>query len=138
MTDDRPTNSAPPPTPWPLIATGKPFADRVGDLVRAWEADGRDPDRLVDGKPFFALYCWHLWTIREGRPHDAATAAYVASAHRANGGAAGWDALLRGRAYCSCHGERWRLENLSICLGCLEYVCFELGRPCCHGAPVVG
>ncbi|MEV0533231.1 hypothetical protein [Kitasatospora sp. NPDC050463] len=138
MTDDQMMNLASAQAHSQLRAAGKPFADRVGDLVRAWKADGRNPDRLVTGRPFFALYCWHLQTTRDGRAPDAATAAYVASAHRANGGESGWNTVLSDRAHCSCHGDRWRLENLSICLGCLEYVCYEFNGPCCAGAPIVG
>ncbi|MFF1907659.1 hypothetical protein [Kitasatospora sp. NPDC058218] len=138
MTDDQMMNSASAQAHSLLRTAGTPFADRVGELVRAWEADGRDPGLLVTGRPFFALYCWHLQTSRGSREHDAATTAYVASAHRAIGGAAGWNAVLSERAHCSCHGERWRLENLSICLGCLDYVCYQLDGPCCAGAPIVG
>ncbi|MGV9263513.1 hypothetical protein ACWDRR_02480 [Kitasatospora sp. NPDC003701] len=138
MTDAQMPNSTSAQADSQLRAAGRPFADRVGELVRAWEADGRDEGRLVTGRAFFALYCWHLQTSRSGSRHDAATTAYVESAHRAIGGAAGWNAVLGRREHCSCHGERWRLENLSICLGCLQYVCYQLDGPCCHGAAIVG
>ncbi|MGW2544297.1 hypothetical protein ACWC5I_26300 [Kitasatospora sp. NPDC001574] len=135
-------NSRPPQGNLALLDPSRPFAERVAGLVRAWEDDGRAAYRLVDGRALLALYCWHLGTARPGTgtdaPDDPATDSYVTAAFAANGGTAGWDALLRERATCSCHGRSWRLENISVCLGCLGYVCYENPGPCCPGAAVVG
>ncbi|MFE7562094.1 hypothetical protein [Kitasatospora sp. NPDC057500] len=122
-----------------LLDPAHPFPERVTRLVRAWEDDGRAGYRLVDGRALLALYCWHLDATRRGTADDApATTAYVAAAFAANGGADGWDALLRERADCTCHGQSWRLENISVCLGCLRYVCYRVDGPCCPGARIVG
>ncbi|MDY0815749.1 hypothetical protein [Kitasatospora purpeofusca] len=122
-----------------LLDPARPFPERVARLVRDWEDDGRARYRLVDGRPLLALYCWHLDAARRGTTgDDPATAAYIAAAFAANGGADGWDALLRERADCACHGDSWRLENISVCLGCLRYVCYRVEGPCCPGARIVG
>ncbi|MER5351257.1 hypothetical protein ABT093_13085 [Kitasatospora sp. NPDC002551] len=122
-----------------LLDPARPFSERVTRLVRAWEDDGRADYRLVDGRALLALYCWHLDATRRGTTDDnPATTAYVAAAFAANGGADGWDRLLRERAECTCHGQSWRLENISVCLGCLRYVCYQVDGPCCPGARIVG
>ncbi|MER7703825.1 hypothetical protein ABTX81_13095 [Kitasatospora sp. NPDC097605] len=122
-----------------LLDPERPFPERVARLVRAWEDDGRAGYRLVDGRALLALYCWHLDATRRGTADDnLATTAYVAAAFAANGGADGWDLLLRERADCTCHGQSWRLENISVCLGCLRYVCYRVDGPCCPGARIVG
>ncbi|MEV6973577.1 hypothetical protein [Kitasatospora sp. NPDC093806] len=134
--------TANPPSPQgnrALLDPARPFTERVARLVRAWEDDGRAGYRLVDGRALLALYCWHLDATRRGTAaEDPATRDYVAAAFAANGGPAGWNALLRGRADCACHGQSWRLENISICLGCLRYVCYQVAAPCCPGAEIVG
>ncbi|MFB7470977.1 hypothetical protein [Kitasatospora sp. NPDC056184] len=122
-----------------LLDPAHPFTERVARLVRDWEDDGRAGYRLVDGRALLALYCWHLDATRRGTADgDPATTAYVAAAFAANGGTDGWDALLRERADCTCHGQSWRLENISICLGCLRYVCYRVDGPCCPDARIVG
>ncbi|MFB7614609.1 hypothetical protein [Kitasatospora sp. NPDC056181] len=140
MTADRMSN----PTPAPrngnalLHDLARPFPERVAEAVRAWDANDRDPAHLVDGKAFLALYCWQLAATRRGEEPDEATAAFVERSHDSIGGRHGWAAMLHQRATCSCHGTTWRLENISLCLGCLRYVCYELDGPCCAGAEIVG
>ncbi|MEV7783427.1 toll/interleukin-1 receptor domain-containing protein [Kitasatospora sp. NPDC088351] len=119
-----------------VMDTSRPFGERVGQLARAWEKSGRGADWLVNGKVFFALYCWFLTPLdrhrgakRRSDLQDAVVAEYVAWCYAAIGGDAGWDAWLRERTLCSCHRESWSMENLRICTGCLRYRCVDhLGR----------
>ncbi|MGW6914887.1 hypothetical protein ACWGB8_13910 [Kitasatospora sp. NPDC054939] len=116
-----------------LLATGRPFAQRVAAAARAWEEAGRGADPLPHGPAFFALYCWHQEQQRHAGPAAGAPADYLHAAYRGIGGAAGWDTLLAERAYCDCHGVRWRLENLAVCVGCLRYRCYEAEGRCAAG-----
>ncbi|MFG3050704.1 hypothetical protein ACGFZP_07055 [Kitasatospora sp. NPDC048239] len=139
MTVDHVHNSRPPSGDALLHDTSQPFAARLGRLVRAWTESGREADWLVSGDAFFAAWCWHLADARRSEQYDGETVAYLRSAHAAIGGAPGWNALLRRRDFCSCHGDQWRLENISICLGCMRYVCYQLDGPCpCGRSEIVG
>ncbi|MFF2041704.1 hypothetical protein ACFVVX_14815 [Kitasatospora sp. NPDC058170] len=139
MAVDHAHNSLPPSGNALLHDTSRPFAERLGRLVRAWAESGQEADWLVNGRAYFALWCWHLTDARRAGRYDEETTAYLRGAHAANGGAPGWDALLRRRDFCSCHGEQWRLENISICLGCMDHVCYQLGGRCpCGRTEVVG
>ncbi|MCG6493067.1 hypothetical protein [Kitasatospora sp. A2-31] len=121
-----------------LLDPALPFPERVGAAVRSWEAGGRGSAGLVDGKAFFALRCWESAAARRGEELDGPTADYVRRSYDGIGGRAGWDALLRRRTACACHGDTWRLENVELCLGCLRYLCYQLDGPCCEGAEIVG
>ncbi|GAA4877779.1 hypothetical protein [Kitasatospora terrestris] len=115
---------------------GTPFEERVDRAVTAWTGSGRGQDRLASGAAFFALHLWWLDARHHDRADDDLTRAYVDACYAAIGGPRGWDALLRTRVRCRCHGVTWRTENITICLGCLRYQCPDTdGRTCtaCSG-----
>ncbi|MFJ9211900.1 hypothetical protein [Streptomyces sp. L-9-10] len=107
---------------------GLTFEERLGKLAEVWIRDGRGSDHLVTGEAFFAVYSWHLqhWT-----DHDITWAEYAAAAYDAIGGSDGWSAMLRERAFCESCGDRYRLENIGMCTGCMRYTCYSCGG---HGA----
>jgi hypothetical protein len=113
-----------------LLDTSWPFARRVEALARTWEESGRDGRWLANGKAFFALQCWFLAAERHHEALDGTAADYVRHAFDAIGGTRGWDAMLAEKARCSCHFDSWRLENISVCLGCLRYLCYQHPRRC--------
>jgi hypothetical protein len=107
-----------------------PFPERVRRLRDAWAANGRVPASLPSGTAFFAIYCWSTnYRITEPTSPAYATelAEFVIAAYEHNGGSAGWDAMLRGREICSTCHDRYRLENLGICTGCMRYTCYGCG-----------
>ncbi|MCT7353866.1 caspase family protein [Streptomyces sp. 15-116A] len=121
-----------------ILESGGPFEERVDRVVAAWAARGQHGDWLVNGTAFFALYMW--WHDRE-QMHQASPIihAYVESSYESLGGKTGWDHLLHQRVRCACHDEFWRMENINICLGCLRYQCYLLGRECeACGGRIVG
>ncbi|WP_157546661.1 hypothetical protein [Hamadaea tsunoensis] len=109
----------------------QPFDERVRRLRDAWVAGGRDQALLTTGMTYFAVYCWGM-NYRIGDPaapaYDAGLAEFVTASYEYNGGADGWITLLHGREYCSTCGDRFRLENLGICTGCLRHTCYGCGR----------
>ncbi|MFG2994762.1 hypothetical protein ACGFZK_36625 [Streptomyces sp. NPDC048257] len=107
---------------------GLPIEERISELVRLWTRDGRGTDHLLTGKAFYAVYSWHLkyWT-----DHDIAWAEFVAASFDAIGGRDSWDAMLRERAACGSCGDLYRLENIGLCTGCMEYTCYACGA---HGS----
>ncbi|WP_405578386.1 hypothetical protein [Streptomyces sp. NBC_01092] len=111
-----------------LDETENPFEERVSRLVTAWAARDRGQDWLVTGRAFFALYLW--WWHDNKRLAGALTQAYVEHSYEFIGGEAGWVALLSQRARCACHNETWHVENISICLNCLRYQCYQAPREC--------
>ncbi|KDN82163.1 hypothetical protein KCH_60750 [Kitasatospora cheerisanensis KCTC 2395] len=138
-------NAARPALPEPVISgnpvileRGTPFEGRVARVVAAWAGRGRSKDWLVTGRAFFAAYLWSLDEKKRGRTLDALTSAYVDASYRALGGSAGWSEILWQRARCACHDERWKVENLTICLNCLRYQCIYLDSTCeaCGGRMV--
>ncbi|MFG2821530.1 caspase domain-containing protein [Kitasatospora sp. NPDC048365] len=124
----------------PLLDADTPFEERVDAVVAAWASRGRGRDWLVSGTAFFALYLWWHDTRHHARGGDDLTRAYVDACHASIGGSHGWDALLRTRVRCRCHGERWRMENIRICLGCLRYQCLDVDGTQCTacGGHLVG
>jgi len=106
-----------------------PFDQRVSRVI-----DGRDSAErhgLVDGVAFFLLYCWFL--DHGSQRHEARRSPLagspvvrdlVAASLAAMGGESGWNRMLRQRETCTC-GETNRLENMSICVECVMYECWE-------------
>lgn len=84
----------------------------------------------MTGKAFYAVYCWHL---RHRTDREIARAEFVAASYDAIGGSAGWGAMLRERAACESCGDRYRLENIGLCTGCMRYTCYTCGA---HGSCV--
>ena len=118
---------------------GTPFEDRLARAAAAWAGRGRADELLVTGTAFFAAHLWRFAVEREGRPLDGLTLAYLDASYRGIGGAEGWSAMLLPRVRCACHGERWRVENITVCLGCLRYQCTYAGRECAAcGGRIVG
>ncbi|MEE1796119.1 hypothetical protein PUR28_35970 [Streptomyces sp. BE308] len=105
-----------------------PFHERIRQAVEMWIHEGRGPDHLVTGKAFFAMYSWHL---RHWTDHDIAWAEFAAASYHSLGGKDGWEAMLRERANCESCGDRYRLENIGLCTGCMRYTCYDCGA---HGA----
>lgn len=111
-----------------------PFEDRIRDLVRLWIRDGRGRDHLLTGKAFFAVYSWHL---KHGTDHDITWAEFVAASYDSIGSSGGWEAMLRERAWCDGCGDRYRLENIGLCTGCMRYTCYACGdHASCTGETV--
>ncbi|WP_412543278.1 hypothetical protein R8Z50_12635 [Longispora sp. K20-0274] len=107
-----------------ILDPAVPFDRRLPLVVDRWRATG---GHLVTGKAFFLVYCWFLKHGHAGRSALAGSPdvrEFVAAALAAVGGGAGWDATLRERAYCGC-GSTNRLENMSICVDCASYQCWE-------------
>ncbi|MGW1976999.1 hypothetical protein [Streptomyces sp. NPDC001889] len=110
---------------------GQPIEHRIGRLVTLWTGDGRGPDHLVTGRAFHAVYCRHL---RHGTDHGIAWAEYVTAAYDAIGGDEGWNVMLRARDVCESCGDTYRLENIGLCTGCMEYTCYSCrGHGSCAG-----
>lgn len=107
-----------------ILDCGLPFEERIRELVRLWIRDGRGRDHLLTGRAFFAVYSWHLkhWT-----DHDITWAEFVAASYDAIGSSNGWEAMLRDRAACDTCGNRYRLENIGLCTGCMRYTCYACG-----------
>ncbi|MDX3537052.1 hypothetical protein PV721_22280 [Streptomyces sp. MB09-01] len=101
-----------------------PFEERIRGLVRQWIRDGRARDQLLTGKAFFAVYSWHL---RHRADHDSPGAEFVAASYASIGSGDGWEAMLRERASCDSCGDRYRLENIGLCTGCMRYSCYACG-----------
>ncbi|MFD8595209.1 caspase domain-containing protein [Kitasatospora sp. NPDC059646] len=122
-----------------VLEPGTPFGSRLAEVAAAWAGRGRSKDWLVSGKAFFAVYLWSLAEKKLGHPVDPLTGAYIDACYRAVGGSRGWSDLLWQRERCACHGERWKTENLNICLDCLRYQCMYVDRTCgACGGRVVG
>ncbi|MEU4777193.1 hypothetical protein [Micromonospora sp. NPDC023633] len=114
-----------------MLDGSRPFRERVQHLHDAWVRDGRGRAFLVTDTAFFAVYCWSL-NYKIGDPtaptYDAELAEFVAASHELNGGSAGWNAMLNSREICSTCHDRYRLENLGICTGCMRYTCYGCGK----------
>nr|WP_257585974.1 caspase family protein [Streptomyces sp. NEAU-sy36] len=122
-----------------ILQGGRPFEDRVDDVVAAWAGRGQGPDWLVSGTAFLVLYLWWL----DGRRRDEAAPlarAYVEASYESMGGRDTWTEMQHRRVRCACHGESWRVENINICLDCLRYQCIDIGgRECAAcGGRIVG
>ncbi|SEE28276.1 Uncharacterized protein, contains caspase domain [Streptomyces misionensis] len=122
-----------------VLQEGRPFEDRVADVVAAWASRGQGPDWLVSGTAFLVLYLWWL----DGRRRDEAaplTRAYVEASYESIGGRDAWMEMQHRRVRCACHGESWRVENINMCLDCLRYQCIDIvGRECAAcGGRIVG
>ena len=108
-----------------------PFPERVRILRDAWDEGGRDPAFLPTGTAFFAVYCWsnnYQITDPTAPAYTPELAEFVTASYELNGGSAGWNAMLRDREICSTCHDRYRLENLGICTGCMRYTCYGCGR----------
>lgn len=111
-----------------ILDCGLPFEERIEGVVRPWIRDGRGRDHLLTGKAFFAVYSWHL---RHWTDHDIAWAEFVAASYDSIGGEGGWEAMLREHEVCDGCGDRYRLENIGLCTGCMRYTCYACGS---HGS----
>jgi hypothetical protein len=111
------------------------------DTMR-WLESGRDPGLLLAGKDFFAAQCW----LNANPIHPPESAAsylsmndFVLASKAAIGGEVGWIAMLNEKTICSGCGMSYRLENIAICTGCMEYVCGSCRPPHSRcGGEIVG
>lgn len=109
-----------------------PFAHRIERVIDRRSSASVGRPGLVDGVAFFLLYCWFQKHERdEARGGQRSPLAgspmvrdLVASSLAAMGGVGGWDRMLRQREMCTC-GVTNRLENMSICVECVTYECWE-------------
>ncbi|GLZ81749.1 hypothetical protein Afil01_65560 [Actinorhabdospora filicis] len=99
-----------------------PFERRIARLIEHCGSAADEPV-LVDGVAFFLLYCWF-----QRHTTDAAALRGLIDASLAGiGGELGWIGMLHQRGYCAC-GQTNRLENMTICVECASYECWE-----CYG-----
>ncbi|MFD7643391.1 hypothetical protein ACFV4P_22365 [Kitasatospora sp. NPDC059795] len=121
-----------------ILEAGTPFESRLADVVAAWAGRGKSEAWLVTGAAFFAVYLWSLAEKKQGHALNPLTSAFVDASHQGIGGSDGWSDMLWERARCACHGERWKKENLNVCLNCLRYQCMYLDWTCeaCGGRTV--
>ncbi|MFE3203340.1 hypothetical protein ACWGR4_31660 [Embleya sp. NPDC055664] len=101
-----------------------PFIQRIAQLVEVWVRDGRGRDHVVTDKAFFTVYSWYL---RHRDEHDPVLGEFVAVSHDFNGGDDGWETMLRVRAVCAGCWDTYRMGNIYVCTGCMEYGCDACG-----------
>lgn len=104
--------------------------------VQTWQESDKKAG-LISERELFAARCW--WNdnglYRESHElYDPALKAYIyastdfaAQGRTPSSNGDSWSTLLRERDCCDTCGTSYSLENLSICTGCLQYVC------CGHG-----
>ena len=116
--------------------------------AKLWMESGQDVSHLAKSWQFFQLYCWVVSPGGKQTEKSPTLEAYIAACHDENGGSSGWGSMLRERQYCDRCGERYRLENLSVCTGCGNLTCYRCpprggkhengNRLCSCGGEVVG
>lgn len=96
------------------------------EAALAWDAAGRPTGQLCsDDYPLTALHCWVGRKPADEPPDLALIRAYAEAsiAWREQNDPGWYDAFLGTRSYCERCGERYRVENLAICTGCLREIC---------------
>ena len=93
-----------------------------------WEASGRAPAALLTSE--WQLLTLRCWLYSEGAKAQSISPLLAEFAHESfaaiEARAPDWyEALLRERDHCSGCGERYRVENLSVCTKCLNTYCFR-------------
>lgn len=125
-----------------MLDRTRPMADRMKQLAEAWIENGRGADWLISGKAFFSAYCWslkHRIASPSSDAYDANVAAFVDSSLSFIGGPDGWSAMLRDRVVCLVCNDHFRLENIRICTGCMNYFCgLQTVRCVCSCGEMVG
>lgn len=93
-----------------------------------WDAHGRAPSLLESGDwQLLALRCWLTSDGARKEGVSPMLAAFVEeSAQALQARFPGWyDRLLATRDYCERCGERYLIENLSLCSRCLRTYCYH-------------
>jgi hypothetical protein len=122
-----------------MLDTTSPFPDRVTKAVELWLSTGRRGDGLVTGIRFEMMYCWFLRHSDRGliefyKRHGETRCdlvdspdvqEYVEACLSSFGGKSGWRATLQDHVSCLVCGMTYRVENILICTGCVEYYCYE-------------
>lgn len=95
-----------------------------------WIARGRPDQLLMTGLPLAALRCWYHWIQYRKVPGiEPAIGDYLAACE-AKLPTSWYDEILWQRSYCSRCGERYKIENLSICTRCQSLYCPRCGNDC--------
>jgi hypothetical protein len=109
-----------------LLERGGAMREKLETAARLWLQSGRGANFLATGKAFFVAYCWLMSSGGHDRksPHfDRRIAAFLEASKAFIGGDEGWYTMLRERTVCHACRDSYRLENIRICTGCLNYVC---------------
>lgn len=100
----------------------------------AWLAAGRAPALLIEGvQPVAHAWWWAMQHSYRAATHAAPCRplqGYIHASRDALGQAA-IDGYFSQRVHCCSCGQRWRVENVGICVLCGRYWCCE-----CLPAPV--
>lgn len=120
----------------------RPIEDRMKQLAEAWIENGRGADWLISGKAFFLAYCWsmkHEIASLASDDHNVDLAAFMDASLSFIGGPDGWSTMLRDKAVCLVCNDHFRLENITICTGCMNYFCGRQNEHCvCNCGEMVG
>lgn len=111
------------------------YLEKIEAKAKIWQENGKQNRDLLHGYDFMAAYCW---SFNNEMSCSNVAREFIQQSYIAQGGSAGWDSFLRGREYCDRCGERYRLENLSICTGCKSTYCYRCSQSCSCDGQVVG
>ena len=90
-----------------------------------WKKNGCTDLGLLNTKELFAAKCWLMSKGAKYEGYSQEMIDFVNASSKALGEEGNWDFILRQRAYCSGCGERYKLENLSVCCSCYNFDCYR-------------
>lgn len=102
--------------------------ERYLAAARAWDVAGRPANLLIRNEyQLLAMRCWFHSSGAQQEGRDQVMANFCAASEK-NYAAEfphWWETLLSSREQCDRCGEQYKVENLSICTGCLGTYCYR-------------
>jgi hypothetical protein len=96
--------------------------------AKAWDDAGRPDELLITHEyDMLAMRCWFQskGAEQEGRDQVVADFGDACEKSHERHSPRWWDMLLQSRDHCCLCGERYMVENLSVCTACLDSFCFN-------------
>ncbi|MEA5567630.1 hypothetical protein [Anabaena sp. UHCC 0399] len=101
------------------------FRERIKTAAQRWKDSAKSDTELFSkdyDRMLVFLWCHSRGGKTEGYSDDIAE---FAQANKAAIGDDNYNKMLRTREYCDGCGERYKLENLSICVECCNLYCYR-------------
>jgi hypothetical protein len=101
------------------------FREKMKQAVKLWQENNKDEAYLFPDdydRILIYLWCHSQGAKKEGFSEEIAE---FAAANRKAIGDAKYDEMMRFKDYCDFCGQRYKLENLSICINCRNFYCYR-------------
>jgi hypothetical protein len=98
------------------------YQKRLESLAQNWQQDEKNPKHLLQDRSLIAARCW---AMADSNKASELSKEFVETSFQASGGEDAWTKRMSEREWCDRCYQKSKVENLTICLKCNGFFCFN-------------